>query len=74
VDTNDLSHLLPGIRKMVFRRLGDIELSEKIAQEAIGRGILAIAKGEIRDGQPAEDFIVEIAHGMIHNEILDREV
>jgi DNA-directed RNA polymerase specialized sigma24 family protein len=58
---------------MVFRHLGDITLAEKIAQEALGRGILAIAQGEIRDGLPAEDFIVEIAHNIINNEILDRE-
>ena len=73
MQTTDFSHLLPEIRMMVFRHLGDITLAEKIAQEALGRGILAIARGEIRDGRPAEDFIVEIAHNIINNEILDRE-
>ena len=57
---------------IVFRKLGDITLAEKIAQEAIGRGILAIGQGEIRDGLPAEDFIVEIAHSIINNELSDR--
>lgn len=73
METNDLTQLLPSLRMMVFRHLGDIAMAEKIAQEALGRGILAIALGEIRDGLPAEDFIVEIAHKIINNEILDRE-
>jgi hypothetical protein len=73
VDTNDLSHILPGLRMMVFHKLGDITMAERIAQEAVGRGILAIAQGEIRDGLPAEDFIIEIAHNIINNEIMDRE-
>ena len=73
VDSKDLSHILPGLRMMVFQQLGDITLAERIAQEAMGRGILAIARGEIRDGLPAEDFIIEIAHKIINNEIMDRE-
>lgn len=73
METNDLTHLLPSIRTMAFEHFGDMAVAEKIAQEAIGRGILAIAKGEIRDGLPADDFIVEIAHNIINNEILDRE-
>jgi DNA-directed RNA polymerase specialized sigma24 family protein len=73
VDSNDFSHILPGLRMMVFHQLGDISLAERIAQEALGRGILAMAQGEIRDGLPAEDFIIEIAHNIINNEIMDRE-
>lgn len=71
MDTSDLTHLLPGLRMMVFHKLGDITVAEKIAQEAIGRGILAMAQGEVR-GVRVEDFITRIAEEIIAKETTDR--
>jgi hypothetical protein len=57
----------------VFQQLGDITLAEKIAQEAVGRGILAIARKEVPEGSTPEMFITHIANSIINNEMVDRE-
>lgn len=68
----DLSHLIPGLRVMALRALGDAALADDIAQEALTRAITALDKGSVRQHGNMAAFVAGIARHIITDHIRAR--
>lgn len=69
VNSSDLSHLLPGLRVLALRQLGNAATAEDVAQEAIVRALGAIANGQLREPHKVAAFVAGIARHIITDHI-----
>ena len=69
MQTRELSYLLPPLRLMAVRALGDHEAAENVAQEALVRGILALGGGRMADNAQVPGKIAVIVHGILRDSV-----
>jgi RNA polymerase sigma-70 factor (ECF subfamily) len=71
-NASDLSHLIPGVRLMALRALGDASIADDVAQEALARAITALEKGSLRQQGNMAAFVAGIARHIITDYIRAR--
>ena len=73
MDLQDLSRLIPGLRFLALRALGDPAVADDVAQEAVTRAISAIQQGQLRDHERLPAFVAGIARHIITDVIRSKQ-
>ena len=67
--STDLTRMVPGLRTMALRALGDLQVADDVAQEAIARALQAIRAGRLADPSRMVGFVTSIARHIIVDHI-----
>ena len=65
-NTSDaVTALLPGLKRLAMRALGDQHMAQEIAQETVTRVLVALENGQLRDHSKLASYAAAIARNLI---------